>query len=204
MGSCNSWTCIAVQAGLIGAAALTLGLIDRTVRPIKMELAEPPPVVVPQPALTPAPSATTPTPTSPNQAANPAPVAPPAPRPAPTQPQTAPKANDPASKLFISLEQLQVLIQQGVQLVDARESHEFATGRLPGAVNLPPGGFNGPQASVVDNLLRDLPVVVYCGGGECDASKLVALKLQDRGYTLLYIYHDGFAGWTKAGMPVEK
>jgi rhodanese-related sulfurtransferase len=209
MATCGSWwKCAMVQGGVIAAVAVAAGMVDRAMRPINMELAAPPPVVVPPKAPV------APVEPAVNPVANPQPAPAPvgtadqlgkAPAPAPTAPTTPPpKASDPASKLFISLQQLQVLMQQGVQLVDAREAHEFATGRIPGSVNLPPGGFSGPQASVVDNLLRDLPVVVYCGGGECDASKLVALKLQDRGYTTLYIYHDGYSGWTKAGMPVEK
>lgn len=92
-----------------------------------------------------------------------------------------------------------------LQVVDAREPAEYALGRIGGALNLPPGEFFGkvPDA-VLQRLSRDLPIVVYCGGGNCDASKIVALRLKDLGFSQTFVYEDGFNGWTAAGEAVEK
>jgi rhodanese-related sulfurtransferase len=92
-----------------------------------------------------------------------------------------------------------------LQLVDAREPGEFAAGHIPGAINLPPGAFSGGIPDVVNQRLsRDLPMVVYCSGGNCDASKSVAMRLKDLGFAQTFVYEDGYTGWTTAGEAVEK
>ena len=94
------------------------------------------------------------------------------------------------------------------QFVDAREPDEFGAGRIPSAVSLPVSAFNGQNAEATEikinmYLRRDLNVVVYCGGGQCDASKLVAKNLQARAFSKVAVYHDGMTGWTAAGLPTE-
>ena len=45
------------------------------------------------------------------------------------------------------------------------------------------------------------PIVLYCGGGGCEDSHLLARKLVDLGYRNLLIYRDGFPDWTAQGRP---
>ena len=59
----------------------------------------------------------------------------------------------------ISLEEVQRLVAQGVQLVEALPANEYDEEHLPGAISLPLKELTAERAS---NLDADRPVVVYC------------------------------------------
>jgi 3-mercaptopyruvate sulfurtransferase SseA len=48
------------------------------------------------------------------------------------------------------------------------------------------------------------PIVVYCDGGDCEASHDMAIMLESAGYMEVYVLHDGYPGWERAGHPVEQ
>jgi rhodanese-related sulfurtransferase len=58
----------------------------------------------------------------------------------------------------IDRQTLHELIESGAQIVDVLPEREYASGHLPGAVNIPLKKLNAATASV---LRRDKPVVVY-------------------------------------------
>ena len=169
------------RACAIGVLALALGAIHAAVVPLPFSAAE---VVKPQP---------------------PAPPAPPAPL---IQGQT-PTFNPPppapsAPGLLINLPQLQQLMaQEPVQFVDARSAADFATSSIPGAVHLSPDMFAGNLPPAALALDRSLPVVIYCSGGTCESSHLVAIRLGQLGLTRLHVYEEGFDGWRNAGLPIQ-
>jgi rhodanese-related sulfurtransferase len=91
--------------------------------------------------------------------------------------------------------------------VDARSAQEFAAGHIPGAINIPPdqvrGGRN-PEALARFAHMREKQVIVYCGGGACDASKEVAQELFGRSFLYMAVYTSGMQGWrTYPGLPVQ-
>ncbi len=43
------------------------------------------------------------------------------------------------------------------------------------------------------------PVVVYCSGGDCEDSHMLAQRLFGGGFNNLLVYKDGFPDWTKRG-----
>jgi rhodanese-related sulfurtransferase len=47
-------------------------------------------------------------------------------------------------------------------------------------------------------------VVIYCVGGECDASHNVARRLAQIGFTDLRIMGVGYTDWVNAGFPIEE
>ncbi len=59
----------------------------------------------------------------------------------------------------IDFEQLEPLLADGAQLVEALPEQEFEEGHLPGAVNLPLKRLTPARAAELD---RRRPVVVYC------------------------------------------
>ncbi|MFT3684945.1 MAG: rhodanese-like domain-containing protein [Phycisphaerales bacterium] len=184
------------QGVLIGLAALAIGTAHALIQPVRTLDSVPlPPLPTPKPTQPSAP--TTPTPTHQSQPASPT-------KPTDTPPaQPAPQRNE----RMITLERVKELMSGSLplQIVDAREPAEFQAGRIPGAINIPPSTFSGGMPDVVaQRLSRDLPLVVYCSGGNCDASKSVAMRLIDLGFLQTYVYEDGYTGWTKAGEAVEK
>lgn len=91
---------------------------------------------------------------------------------------------------------------RGAVFVDARTAEEFAAGHIPGATNLPfDDVFKNPELAraFAD---RGLPVVVYCGGGDCELARSLAFSLIDAGHKRVLVFKDGLPGWTAAGLPV--
>ncbi|MFO0492720.1 MAG: rhodanese-like domain-containing protein [bacterium] len=166
------------RACAIGVLALALGAILAAVVPLPFSAAE---VVNPQPPAPPAPPLQGQTPPF-----NPPPPAPSAPG------------------LLINLPQLrQLMAQEPVQFVDARSAADFAISCIPGAVHLSPDMFAGNLPPAALALDRSLPVVIYCTGGTCESSHLVAIRLGQLGLTRLHVYEDGFDGWRNAGLPMQ-
>jgi len=86
-------------------------------------------------------------------------------------------------------------------LVEALPEDVFATGHLPGALNIRPR-----RAAVLAPVLlpdQDAEVVVYCGSASCDASLRVARSLRDLGYRNVSRYVEGKEDWVSAGHSLE-
>lgn len=84
-------------------------------------------------------------------------------------------------------------------LIDVREDHEWARGRLPGAVHLGRGILERDIEALVAE--RDRELVLYCGGGF--RSALAADSLQTMGYRRVLSLAGGYRAWTGEGRPVE-
>lgn len=84
-------------------------------------------------------------------------------------------------------------------LIDTREDHEWARGRLPGAIHMSRGIIERDIEHTFAD--RNTPIVCYCGGGY--RSALVVESLQKMGYANVVSLAGGYRGWTTAGHPVE-
>lgn len=83
-------------------------------------------------------------------------------------------------------------------LVDVRTEAEYASGRIPGAVNIP---LNDLPIRL-DELQTDHPLVIVCGHGM--RSIMAAEFLAGQGFTNLYNLVEGTAYWIETGLPVER
>lgn len=83
-------------------------------------------------------------------------------------------------------------------LIDVREDHEWANGRLPGAMHISKGIIERDIESHFD---LGTPIVCYCGGGF--RSILVCDNLQKMGYTNVTSLDGGYRGWVAANLPIE-
>ncbi len=88
---------------------------------------------------------------------------------------------------------------QTFHLIDVREDHEWAKGRLPRATHLGKGIIERDIEGQIPD--KNAPIVCYCGGGF--RSAMVADNLQKMGYTNVWSMDGGWRGWTEAGYPVE-
>ena len=88
-------------------------------------------------------------------------------------------------------------------LIDIRTAAEIQNmdGKIDAQqnVNIPRGWLEFRVQRVA--LSKDIPIVVYCGGGL--RSPLAAETLQNMGYTNVKNYSAGFFGWKKAGLPIK-
>lgn len=112
---------------------------------------------------------------------------------------------DPASLgLMIDAKAAKALFDQGVIFLDARIQNEYDAGHVPQAYLLNSSMFGTPAADEAMKALdASQPVVIYCGGGECDASKNVAILLQQAGFKQLHILENGYPEWKQLGYPIE-
>lgn len=93
----------------------------------------------------------------------------------------------------------------GALFLDARRTAMYVEGHIPGAKSFSAWEDGLPEK--VDQLSLftadlKLPVVIYCSGGDCHDSHLVAQKLWLAGFRNLRIYTDGYPDWAARKLPV--
>jgi rhodanese-related sulfurtransferase len=105
---------------------------------------------------------------------------------------------------YISVDRAFGYWEEGMAFVDARTDAERVVGTVEGAFHLETRNFiDGSAMGILDNMEPAFPVIVFCGGGECDASENVAKRLIGWGFNEVYIMHEGFGAWEAAGHPTE-
>lgn len=121
-------------------------------------------------------------------------------------PLPAPAANGEPSPqvlgLEITLAQAWDLFGKGAPFVDARRSEDFEAGHIEGALWIAPESFMGGLPEVANYLDREAPLVIYCTGGDCDASHNVAAMLNQAGFKRCHILKEGYPAWVAAGHPI--
>ncbi len=91
-------------------------------------------------------------------------------------------------------------------ILDARPSLFFEQGHVPGALNLARDDFARDYRDLAGVLqaAHDKPIIVYCSGGECHDSRLVANALLSLGFGNVSVFTGGWDAWSAAGMPAAK
>ncbi len=92
-----------------------------------------------------------------------------------------------------------------VFFLDARERDEYEKGHILDAYHVTPQSFfNDTLPEEMDQWPKDSIIVVYCSGGDCDASHLVETRLRlEKQFTRVYVMGDGYPGWTGLNLPTE-
>lgn len=82
-------------------------------------------------------------------------------------------------------------------LIDARNEENWSKKHIGNAINI----FPYDTEDIVIPKILDLPqgkkIVVYCDGGNCDASHKLAEMMMSFGYDNVFIYTGGWEDWTK-------
>lgn len=99
----------------------------------------------------------------------------------------------------ISRQELLVRVRDGlVAVLDVRPAEEYASGHVPGAVNVPLADLERRLAEMD----IDREVVAYCRGPHCILAFEAVQKLRARGLSARRM-EDGFPEWKAHGLPVE-
>ncbi len=128
-----------------------------------------------------------------------------------TAPTATPKKSWPPhpDKAFveISTDDAFQLYGEKALFIDARRTSNFADGHIAGSRSMP------VWESDIDERVRALfnevtnqqaPIVVYCSGGACEDSHMLADKLWGAGYENVLVFNDGFPAWEARGGAVAK
>ncbi len=86
-----------------------------------------------------------------------------------------------------------------VTVLDVRPFEEYASGHVPGAVNVP----LKELAKRLKELPRNQEIVAYCRGPHCVLAFEAVAQLRQQGFQARRL-EDGFPEWREAGLPVEK
>jgi len=128
---------------------------------------------------------------------------PPAANPQPGEPQNT---DETSPFETVTLQEAYALFEDNAAVfLDARNEEDYTAGHVPGSFWLPFSAFfSGKPPQLVNELPQDMPLVVYCEGGDCHASHQVAEMLLDFEFTDLRILEAGWPGWEEAGYPIEE
>lgn len=100
---------------------------------------------------------------------------------------------------LVTPEEAAVLIESDqVKIIDVRAELEFDKKHLKNAVNIEVE--NDDLYSVLDQMKKDEPLLVYCNKG--GQSERCAQILKEKGFTLIYDMDGGIAKWEESGRQV--
>ena len=106
----------------------------------------------------------------------------------------------------VGLEEFRASVEgKSALILDARPSVFFEQGHVPGALNLAREDFalDYGHLTPVLKAAGDKPIIVYCSGGECHDSRLVANALLTLGFPNVSIFTGGWDAWSAAGLPTS-
>lgn len=95
------------------------------------------------------------------------------------------------------------LFKEGALVLDARRTNVYEQGHIAGAQS-----FSVWEADIDDKVRalwekrqdpkeQALPILIYCSGGDCEDSHMLAGKLFGALFSNVYVYKDGFPDWQK-------
>ncbi len=100
------------------------------------------------------------------------------------------------------------LFQAKAPFLDARRRADYLTGHIAGAWNASIWESDlEARLTEFEALARpdsSTPLVLYCSGGDCEDSHLLATRLTELGYRNLLIYRAGYPDWSQQGHPITK
>lgn len=88
-------------------------------------------------------------------------------------------------------------------LVDVLMPNSFEGRHIPTAVNIPYSAEFLKEFEAKTKVPKDAQIIVYCASSGCQLSVMAAAELEKSGYTNVYHYADGLAGWQNAGYKFE-
>ncbi len=104
----------------------------------------------------------------------------------------------------VDLDRTRSLFDRGIILLDARDKEEFLEGHIRGARSTPYNAIAGDLELMEELASHPEPVLVYCGGGNCELSMDLAFELISNGHSRVLVFMGGYAAWDEAGYPVQR
>ncbi len=90
------------------------------------------------------------------------------------------------------------IAESNVVILDVRTADEFASGHIPGAINIDVEGLQFDSG--IAALDKNATYAVYCHSGR--RSKIAVGKMADAGFSKLFNLSNGIADWQANGYPV--
>jgi rhodanese-related sulfurtransferase len=88
--------------------------------------------------------------------------------------------------------------ENNLVIVDVRESDDFTSGHIPGAINIPRKEWGNPRG-----LSREKTNVVYCYSQQCHLAANACVQFAAKGYPVMEL-EGGFAVWKENELDIEE
>ncbi len=108
---------------------------------------------------------------------------------------------------YLSLEALQNIIQSKskILLIDGRSELAYHEGHILGAVNIPYMQRDYFSQQLLADVARELPIIVYCSGKNCNTSVELAKFLSQKfRFINIQVFEGGWEEWIKGENPIQK
>ena len=89
----------------------------------------------------------------------------------------------------------------GAIILDARSESEYAEGHIKGARCTPYDTFVDDTEWLEKIAKEPRPIIVYCSGGDCEASLNLGWEILDFGHKRVLVFEEGYPAWVDAGYP---
>ena len=99
------------------------------------------------------------------------------------------------------------LYERHIPFLDARRTAVYAEGHVAGARSFPVWETRVQEEIkklVDEGYDQNASLVIYCSGGDCEDSHMLAEKLYMFNFNNCLVYQDGFPDWEKRGQPIER
>lgn len=109
--------------------------------------------------------------------------------------------------VHVSGQEAVALYERHIPFLDARRTAVYAEGHIAGARSFPVWEERVQEEIkklVDEGYDQNAPLAIYCSGGDCEDSHMLAEKLYMFGFNNCLVYADGFPDWEKRGQPVER
>ncbi|MDX1637601.1 MAG: rhodanese-like domain-containing protein [Balneolaceae bacterium] len=81
-------------------------------------------------------------------------------------------------------------------LINVLSNESYVAKHIPGSINIPQEEIELVEKVVPD---KEQDIVVYCANADCKASPKAAEALLEMGYSRVWDFETGLAGWKQAG-----
>lgn len=89
--------------------------------------------------------------------------------------------------------------ERNVKVINVLDKQFYDDAHIPGSIQIPVMEVE----KKAESWPKSTKIVVYCSNYKCSASGMIAKKLTKMGFTDVYAYEAGMAGWKQAGLPVD-
>ncbi|MFQ5934998.1 MAG: rhodanese-like domain-containing protein [Acidiferrobacterales bacterium] len=97
-------------------------------------------------------------------------------------------------------EAVRLINHESAVVIDVSEQHEFKSGHIPNAINIPLGNLDGRIKELEKH--KSKPIVLSCRGG--NRAGRGATVLRKHGFEKVYTLAGGFGAWERDNLPVER
>ncbi|MCK5901631.1 MAG: rhodanese-like domain-containing protein [Cocleimonas sp.] len=101
----------------------------------------------------------------------------------------------------INAEKVELMRQQGINIIDVREPNEYSEGAILGAINIPRSILEFDLGRKIKEEDRNKPHVIYCKTG--GRAALAALTMKNMGYSQVQAMQTGFVHWEEEGRKIQ-